>query len=492
MASKSPVLARIAEGAKGLPDSLQATMDEHGRIVLDDLQFGPEALAALLAFCASEELDLRSLTAAQRVEACRCADFYDMCASYRTRVGAALLTTLDGESAEATEIDFAMVPLTLGPLVQSVSISNVTIRNLNLARCHIGAASFRDCNIENCTFEASVSTTTLAVEGCSLQQFQCCSHCAQVVTFSSSNVRDCRLRGGKEVKLDGCTLTDVQLARDDNDCRDWTLEMSKCKVTSFMEVPASSVVLCDVSFGKGCRLTGGRDVKLKSCVLVDIQFSCSPDLAGHREREPSPTPTPGVPPLLGVPPLPGVPPPGSGCKIEVSECVVAAPIELPARASILLDDVIFNDGAWFSCESARITRWQQVRIDGPVKLEDVTFNDRVEGAFFSPGSKFDNCNFEFGMGNVAAVECTFTNCKMDSAMKNYHMAHCNFVGSYFENCAFLPNYPNRGATLYESEEASNFSFARFKQCTLFGRTAAFKFGDQQLSAAWNLHQAQLV
>ncbi|CAK0833021.1 unnamed protein product [Prorocentrum cordatum] len=147
MASKSPVLARIAEGAKGLPDSLQANMDEHGRIVLDDLQFGPEALATLLAFCAGEELDLRALTAAQRVEACRCADFYDMCASYRSRVGAALLTTLDGESADATEIDFTMVPLTLGPLVQSVSISNVTIRNLTLARCHIGAASFRDCNI---------------------------------------------------------------------------------------------------------------------------------------------------------------------------------------------------------------------------------------------------------------------------------------------------------------------------------------------------------
>lgn len=201
-------------------------------------------------------------------------------------------------------------------------------------------------------------------------------------------------------------------------------------------------------------------MKLKTCVLSDIQFSC-----GHGDQP---------------------------CKLEISESVVATPIELPARASILLDDVIFNDGAWFNCVSARITRWQQVRIEGPVRLDDVTFNDRVEGTTFSPGSTFEGCNFEFGMGNVAAVECSFQNCKMDSAMKNYHLAHCNFVGSEFDNCAFLPNYPNRGTSLYEAQEASNFSSSKFRQCTLMGRSSSFKFTDPQLSAAWNLHDAQIL
>jgi uncharacterized protein YjbI with pentapeptide repeats len=345
--------------------------------------------------------------------------------------------------------------------VHTICITKATIRNLTLSRCHVASAVFRDCIIENCSFDASVSTTALTVAACRMSHFQVGSHCAEV-SFSDSDICDCNLRGGKEVKIDGCTLTNVEFVRDTNDCAEWTLEVSKSKVTSSMEIPASNTVLNDVSFSSGCKLIGGRDVKLKYCMLADVQFSCGASWGD------------------------------SWCKLEISESVVATPIELPARASILLDDVIFLDGAWFNCDCARITRWSQVRIDGPVKLEDVTFNDRVEGTCFSAGSAFKNCNFEFGMGNVAAVECTFNNCKMDSAMKNYHLAHCNFVGSCFDGCAFLPNYPSRGTTLYEAQEVNNFSFAEFKQCTLMGRTSSFKFTDPQLSAAWNLHEAKLL
>jgi len=456
---QSPVLGRMLDGITK-QDGLHVETDSHGRILLDDTQFGFQALAAFLNFCTGKDPELRSLPTEHLIEACRCADFYDACPAYRNQVSAALLENMKGQSHEVTTMDFAHVRISPGALLQSICISDLTMKNLKLARCHIVTALFRDCVIEDCIFDASLSTTTLSIIDSTLNRFQICSHCAEA-SFSKCQFQSCSIRGGKDVKIeDGCKLTDVELCRNPNDCTEWTLEMSRSTVMTSIEIPASNIVLCDVAFSQGCRLYGARDVKLKSCVLADIRFSC--------EKADYP------------------------CKLEVSDSTVAAPIDLPAHASILLDDVVFLEGAWFNCEAPRITRWQQVRIDGPVKLDEVTFNDRVEGTCFSPHSVFENCNFEFGMGNVAAVECIFKSCKMDSGMKSYHLSHCNFVGSEFDNCAFLPNYPSRGTSLYEAQEASNFSFATFKQCTLMGRASSFKFTDPHLSAAWNLHDAQLV
>jgi len=454
---KSSVLARMLDSVEGSQDGPQVETDSQGRIVLDDSQFGFDALATFLNFCAGKDQDLRSLPTAQLIEACRCADFYDASPTYRNQISAILLENMDGHLLESTPIDFSLVRILPGPLLQSICISNATMRNL-LAKSHIVTASFQDCIIEDCIFDASLSTTSLFITNSMLTRFQICSHCADAL-FSNCEFQSCSIRGGKDVKIeDGCKLTDVELCRNPNDCTEWTLEMSRSTVTTAIEIPASSTVICDVGFSCGCCLSGARDVKLKSCILADITFSC-----GKSDYP---------------------------CKLEVSHSTVAVPIDLPARASILLDDVVFLEGAWFNCEALRITRWQQVRIDGPVRLDEVTFNDRVEGTCFSPHSVFENCNFEFGMGNVAAVECIFRNCKMDSGMKNYHLSHCNFVGSEFDNCAFLPNYPSRGTSLYEAQEASNFSFATFRQCTLVGRASSFKFTDPHLSATWNLHEAQ--
>jgi len=200
MSEISPVLAKKHNSAT-TKDGFTEEFDTHGRIVVDDEPYHPNAIKVLLALLKGDKPNFTGMDTCQLLDAVRCVDFFGLPRSSAQIATAALLANISGPSKESFTINVDAIPLRPPLILHSLNISSTTLKNLVLPvqpdddddSILVEEVEVSDAVLENCSLREAAALSGCKILNSSLISVDLFAH-ALAITISSSELCRCKLR----------------------------------------------------------------------------------------------------------------------------------------------------------------------------------------------------------------------------------------------------------------------------------------------------------